>query len=495
MKFLKYFILAIILYTTCNFAQEEARLTVIHSEQGSFVFVTQHQLHIKYGLAFPLTYKFIIPHGMTGLIAKEKHSASDTWQIIPEKFEGDTFNNIEAVRFDYNQNAAYVSAAFNGNDSLFIKICDSTGNEIQASYSGITKYYDNRKAAVTVTADDFASWYYSYFPSLLKLFRSYGLYVTVGVITSGMNPQSWSGLQSQLNLGFIEAASHSRTHSPTPYKDPVGEVTGSADDIISHLRLPGYFYVDRRQYVYTWIAPYGDYDSTVDSLLGTTSYLAARLYANLDTASPRIYFYGDSIFSGWDSKSNHFKPFFPTVELGAPSWGGGDTSLTSLNNLFDKVVDKGGIYYLMWHPQVIYADTDKSYLLNHLKYISNHPDLWYISLGPLYLYHMMQEENSSSSTTIVMKSLKIPGSYLLHQNYPNPFNPTTTIKYSIPRTSFVSLKVYDILGKEVTTLVNEEKPQGNYKVEFNADKLSSGIYIYQLSTNNYISSRKMLLLK
>ncbi len=504
MKFLRYLILALILLTTCIFAQDNARLTVLNSGKSSYVFVTQHQLHLKYGLAFPLTYKFILPQGISGLIAKEKHSVSDSWQVIPEKHKDDTFNNIEAVRFNYNKNSAYVSAAFNGNDSLFIEICDSAGNEIQASYSGITKYYDNRKAAVTVTADDFASWYYSYEPYLLRLFRSYGLYVTVGVITTGMDSQSWSGLQSELDSGYVEAASHSRTHSHTPYSDPVGEVIGSAEDITSHIWMPGYFNVNRRQYVYTWIAPYGDYDSTVDSLLGTSSYLTARLYTNLDTTSPRIYIYGDSTFSNWDSKSNHFKPFFPTVELGAPSWGGGDTSLTSLNNLFDTIVAKGGIYHLMWHPQVIYPDRNKRYLLDHLKHISGNPDIWYVNLGPLYLYHMMQEENSSN-TTVVSNSSKLPASYILYQNYPNPFNPFTTIEYSIPKASFVTIKVYDILGRVVTTLVNEEKSAGNYRVEFPASgssaygrvtkNLSSGIYIYQLRANNYIISKKMLLLK
>ncbi len=496
MNSLKNIFFVFILFANCIFAQVDARLTVIHSAQGSFVFVVQHQLYIKYGVAFPLTYKFIIPPGVPNLIAKEKHSSLDSWQPIPEKHKGDTFNNIEAVRFNYNKNIAYISAAFNGNDSLFIEICDSTGNVIQTSYNGITKYYDNRKAAVTVTNDDFASWYYSYEPYLLRLFRSYGLYVTVGVITTGMDSQSWSGLQSELDSGYVEAASHSRTHSHTPYSDPVGEVIGSAEDITSHIWMPGYFNVNRRQYIYTWIAPYGDYDSTVDSLLGTSSYLAARLYANLDTASPRSYIYGDSTFSDWDSKSNHFKPFFPTVELGAPSWGGGDTSLTSLNNLFDTVIAKGGIYHLMWHPQVIYPDRNKRYLLEHLKHISGRPDIWYVNLGPLYLYHMMQEENSSN-TTIVLNTQKIPESYILYQNYPNPFNPVTTIEYSVPKASFITIKVYDILGNEVAILVNQKEQAGMHSVKFTpgSRQLASGVYFYRMQAGSFVSVKKLILIK
>jgi hypothetical protein len=85
--------------------------------------------------------------------------------------------------------------------------------------------------------------------------------------------------------------------------------------------------------------------------------------------------------------------------------------------------------------------------------------------------------------------------YAVAQNFPNPFNPATTINYQIPQTGFVTLKIYDILGKEITTLVNEQKNQGRYSVNFDASKLASGVYIYQLRVNDYVSSKKMLLLK
>jgi hypothetical protein len=84
--------------------------------------------------------------------------------------------------------------------------------------------------------------------------------------------------------------------------------------------------------------------------------------------------------------------------------------------------------------------------------------------------------------------------FSLEQNYPNPFNPSTTLRYSIPLQSKVIIKVYDILGKEIETLVNEEKAIGTYEVEFNAGKLSSGIYFYQMEAENYTQTKKMLLL-
>jgi hypothetical protein len=88
-----------------------------------------------------------------------------------------------------------------------------------------------------------------------------------------------------------------------------------------------------------------------------------------------------------------------------------------------------------------------------------------------------------------------PSTYSLSQNYPNPFNPSTTIKYSISNAGIVTLKEFDVLGKEVATLVNEEKPAGNYEVEFDGRELTSGVYFYQLKSGEFIQTKKMLLLK
>ncbi len=89
----------------------------------------------------------------------------------------------------------------------------------------------------------------------------------------------------------------------------------------------------------------------------------------------------------------------------------------------------------------------------------------------------------------------IPFTYSLSQNFPNPFNPTTTIRYQLPESGKVSLIIYDILGREVKTLVNEFKINGKYEVSFNASSLASGVYLYRLNVNDYVDVKKMLLLK
>jgi hypothetical protein len=89
----------------------------------------------------------------------------------------------------------------------------------------------------------------------------------------------------------------------------------------------------------------------------------------------------------------------------------------------------------------------------------------------------------------------IPVSYSLSQNFPNPFNPTTAISYQLPAFSHVMIKVYDVLGREVATLVNENKPAGNYNVKFDGSKLVSGVYFYRMESGSFSQTKKLLLLK
>jgi hypothetical protein len=88
-----------------------------------------------------------------------------------------------------------------------------------------------------------------------------------------------------------------------------------------------------------------------------------------------------------------------------------------------------------------------------------------------------------------------PVNYVLEQNYPNPFNPSTSIKYQIPELSIVTLKVYDVLGNEIAILINEEKLPGNYELKFDATKLASGVYFYQLKAGSFTDIKKMILIR
>ena len=118
-----------------------------------------------------------------------------------------------------------------------------------------------------------------------------------------------------------------------------------------------------------------------------------------------------------------------------------------------------------------------------------------------YEFFVARYNNPSLANTYVVQiDNNIPKGFELSQNYPNPFNPTTTINYSISSVeaqnfASVQLKIYDVLGKEIATLVNEVQSPGNYKVDFDASKFSSGLYFYKIEAGNFVQMRKMILLK
>jgi hypothetical protein len=100
-----------------------------------------------------------------------------------------------------------------------------------------------------------------------------------------------------------------------------------------------------------------------------------------------------------------------------------------------------------------------------------------------------------SPVKVVDENFSSVNSYSLSNNYPNPFNPSTTFRYSIPTQSKVIIKVYDMLGNEIATLMDEEKSVGTYELTWNAASLSSGIYFYQLKAGDFVNTKKMILLK
>ncbi len=126
-----------------------------------------------------------------------------------------------------------------------------------------------------------------------------------------------------------------------------------------------------------------------------------------------------------------------------------------------------------------------------------------------FTHQFYQSNFDDNLVSVEEEKTNIPTEFILYQNYPNPFNPSTTIKFSIPNVTLslssraesrdegarVQLKVYDILGNEVTTLVDEYRNAGNYEIDFNASKLSSGVYFYRLQAGGFVQTNKMILMK
>jgi hypothetical protein len=125
---------------------------------------------------------------------------------------------------------------------------------------------------------------------------------------------------------------------------------------------------------------------------------------------------------------------------------------------------------------------------------------WFLSDNAGNLYKLGNGYNFTFTRKVIVTGVaseigNIAAAYSLSQNYPNPFNPSTKIRWQLPVGSQVALKVYDILGREVTTLVNEYRQAGKYETEFNAETLPSGVYFYQLKADGFVETKKMILLK
>ncbi len=142
--------------------------------------------------------------------------------------------------------------------------------------------------------------------------------------------------------------------------------------------------------------------------------------------------------------------------------------------------DTSKIYWSVAYTQVYQVSNDQSMWVKGKFFLCD------LTTGAILLTQTMTDVKSDP---------RIPEQFSLFQNFPNPFNPTTTIKFTIPSSNFTSLKIFDLLGKEVAVLVNENKEAGEFTIPFNATRLPSGIYFYQLQSGNFVETKKMLLLK
>ena len=127
--------------------------------------------------------------------------------------------------------------------------------------------------------------------------------------------------------------------------------------------------------------------------------------------------------------------------------------------------------------------------------ISNGNCSFYDSFGRGYSFTSAEINVFYSPITDVIESNEVINKFSLSQNYPNPFNPSTALKYEIPKESYITLKVYDILGREVVTLVNQQQKTGYYEVDWNAVNNSSGIYFYKIQAGEFVATKKMILMK
>lgn len=242
---------------------------------------------------------------------------------------------------------------------------------------------------------------------------------------------------------------------------------------------------------------YGEHDYNEDDNVSRTTisywsggewqYLARTIYSYLDpsgTIQSLIDMYWDNVQQAWQSNWRSYYSYNSDYQLTQDlleQWNGSDWDYFSrLQYNYDA------------DGNCVNGNADMYYGGNWEDTFST---LSFQDGYGLYHYFLCSYFNAFFSGLTDVKEKEVRHSFNLEQNYPNPFNPTTSIQYRVPSIEKVSLKVYDILGRELKTLVNEVKAAGNYKITFNASDLPSGVYFYTLRSGDYRDTKKMVLLR
>ncbi len=190
----------------------------------------------------------------------------------------------------------------------------------------------------------------------------------------------------------------------------------------------------------------------------------------------------DNSYSVAEVSSGRFIIVGETLSFGA---GGGDVYLIRTDASGDTLWTRtyGGIGD-DWGYSVIPCSSNGFAITGYTGFGAGSIDVWLLRVNDQPVNDINDEPKE-----------QVPQSYSLEQNYPNPFNPNTTIRFSIPEPGIVQIKVFDLLGKEIKTLLNEYKQTGSYEVDFEAGDLPGGIYLYRMKSSGYLVTKKMLLLK
>jgi len=389
----------------------------------------------KWSFKYPVTYVFNLSQAPRNAKVMWRSSINDSWAPLCVKKESDFFNGVDAVRFDKTNKKAYVSVGYKTSHIIYLAF----KNIATVTYDFTAKYYDNRKAAYTLSMDNWGmnnkrdlprSAGSSYpgvqcsamtddngdkYQAATWAARLYQLPISVAINSIGRDQSNspcadniWPLINAELKKGGLEPAVHTRHHpyrlsDYLKYDGYAGEIIGCRDDLLARLTNIPY-----GQHVYEFILPTGLDNEELETTC-SGEFLFLRDWKNSDSPAGTTYvtwnteyhYYGiggfqtktyDRVFEGLDP-NGHKKDMQHKGRYY-------QTEVEALNAAVDKVFAAGGVFYAMWHPDrylnsVIYDNADPpeegksgSSLVQHFKHISQRKDIWYAANGWLYLYHL-----------------------------------------------------------------------------------------------------------
>jgi hypothetical protein len=345
--------------------------------------------HANYGLGYPVTYKFGIPVELsTGCKVYKSVDDGGTWTPLTTKTSADLFNGIECARFDYANHYVYISVSLPG-DRDYLHIClVNSGHSQTMTFSSIPQYYDNRKCAAIQTHDEIRVSDNNTLclanEAMMDACQSRQLWTTAGIITGSTWSAEWNWLQSEIDEGFVEAASHSRTH-PVTFSD--NECAGSRDDIISKLTLPSIYRKGTSQYVPGWLSPYEEMDDASRQNLGEALYLGIRS--------------GYGTIGSWPAWSDTYGTY---LDMRYALTNYEECTAAQLNAEFDTRYAAGQIFLMTGHPANEVGLDANSFvtgkMAQHYDYISGRKDVWYVGFGAAFMYHYCAERGVVTITPV-----------------------------------------------------------------------------------------------
>lgn len=346
---------------------------------------TSPYVHNSWGLSYPATYKVNIPAALTNAKAYHRHKPTDSWAQLTGKESTDAqtpttfYNGIECVRWDYVNDHAYVSLAFGSDsDEIYFKITDASDVTQTITFDSIPEYYDNRKATVIWSADDFGPDVGSETENaFVELAQSMSIWVTLGFHNWG----SWAGareveVQGWLDAGFVEMAQHTLDHQHdyevTDFDEQLEKYT-----LLGYVDLPSIYKKGSEQYIWCFIEPFGDWDLAAARMaIGKHKYLAPRnILSDVDSFASWAAAYGS-----YDRRGTYHY-----IEDGQ------DDNLVTLKSEFDTIYAAGNVYSAFSHDSAIADYTSEGYLHQFMDYIKEKKDIWYVGLGAAYLYRFVEQ--------------------------------------------------------------------------------------------------------
>lgn len=355
-------------------------------------------LHEFYGLGYPVTYIVDIPADLnSGAKAYHRHRATDSWTQLTGKESTDAntpttvYNGIECARWDYSNDLAYISVSFDAvSDDIYVKVTDSGDSTQVITWSAAAQRYDNRKAGVFLTADDYDADDGDHESDYVTLAQGRGVWVTLGLDeTNDFAGARWTQIQGYIDGGYVEVANHGLNHLHDDDVETTSTYFNELDNsyIFAGLTLPSPYTKGAHEYVWCFIQPYGDWDSEKAlEECGHHKYIISRL-AGLHSV----------FWDPWDVDWGGYTK-------GVRKWIENET-IEDLKADFDTATNTyNGFAHFAAHP-IDMADEDFEAggkyieLLNYIQ-PSLHLDNWYVGFGAAYAYHIVEEMVNGDVTDI-----------------------------------------------------------------------------------------------